>query len=83
MISILLPYAAENYPLRFRGRATGWTAGCSKAGGHVCQGLGALAVIPSLGTVALATGVPLSLGFVLVALWGRETRGRDLRELES
>ncbi len=30
VISILLPYAAENYPVRVRGRATGWVAGCSK-----------------------------------------------------
>ena len=26
VISILLPYAAENYPVRVRGRATGWVA---------------------------------------------------------
>lgn len=33
VISILMPYAAESFPIRLRGRATGWVAGCSKIGG--------------------------------------------------
>src|SRR5258706_6047814 len=40
IVAILLPYAAENYPLRVRGRATGWVAGCTKAGGLIAQILG-------------------------------------------
>jgi putative MFS transporter len=83
VISILLPYTAESYPLRIRGRATGWVAGCSKAGGLLCQGLGALALIPALGVAALAIAVPGVLSLGLIALWCRETRGRDLRDLES
>jgi MFS transporter, putative metabolite:H+ symporter len=82
VISILLPYAAENYPLRIRGRATGWVAGCSKAGGLICQGLSALALVPGIGIAAAAIGVPSLLGIALIATYGRETRGRDLRELE-
>jgi putative MFS transporter len=30
VISILLPYTAENYLLRIRGRASGWTAPAAK-----------------------------------------------------
>jgi len=82
VISILLPYTAENYPLRIRGRATGWVAGCSKAGGLICQGLGALAWVPAIGVCAIAIAVPTVLGLGLIAAWCRETRGRDLRELE-
>ena len=82
VISILLPYAAENYPVRIRGRATGWVAGSSKMGGLICQGLGALAVVPSIGVAALAIAVPAAIGMALIALYGRETRARDLRELE-
>jgi putative MFS transporter len=81
-ISILLPYSAENYPLRIRGRATGWVAGCSKSGGLLCQGLSVIAIVPALGAAALAIGAPVLLGLGLVAVYGRETRGRDLRELE-
>jgi hypothetical protein len=33
VISTLVPYAAESFPIRLRGRATGWVAGCSKIGG--------------------------------------------------
>ena len=83
VISILLPYTAESYPLRIRGRATGWVAGVSKSGGLICQGLGSLALVPALGTAALETAVPVALGLALLSLYGRETRGRDLRQLES
>jgi putative MFS transporter len=82
VISIILPYTAESYPIRIRGRATGWVAGVSKSGGLVCQGLGSLALVPAIGTAALETAVPVALGLALLSLYGRETRGRDLRELE-
>jgi putative MFS transporter len=83
VISILLPYTAENYPLRIRGRASGWVAGCSKAGGLICQGLGALALVPAIGLCAMIVAIPTLLSLGLIALRCRETRGRDLRELES
>ncbi|MGH8328629.1 MAG: MFS transporter, partial [Steroidobacteraceae bacterium] len=82
VISIILPYTAESYPIRIRGRATGWVAGVSKSGGLICQGLGSLALVPAMGTAALETAVPVALGLALLSLYGRETRGRDLRELE-
>jgi MFS transporter, putative metabolite:H+ symporter len=83
VISILLPYAAESYPLRIRGRATGWVAGCSKAGGLICQGLSVLALVPAIGAAAIEITIPVLLGLALVAHYGHETRGRDLRELET
>jgi putative MFS transporter len=83
VISIMLPYTAESYPLRIRGRATGWVAGVSKSGGLVCQGLSSLALVSVIGTAAVATVIPVLLGLGLVALYGRETRGRDLRALET
>ncbi len=82
VISILLPYSAENYPLRIRGRATGWVAGCSKAGGLLCQGLGVLALVPALNVSAAVIAVPVVMSLALIGWYGRETRGRDLRELE-
>lgn len=83
VISILLPYAAESYPLRIRGRATGWVAGCSKGGGLICQALSALALVPAIGAAAVEIGMLVLLGLGLVALYGHETRGRDLRMLET
>lgn len=83
VISILLPYAAESYPLRIRGRATGWVAGFSKAGGLIAQGLGALALVPALGLAAGLVAIPAVLSMAMIALLGRDTKGRDLRELEA
>jgi putative MFS transporter len=83
VIAILLPYTAENYPIRFRGRATGWVAGCSKLGGLLAQMLSALALLPNLGVVAAAVAVLSGASLLLVVVFGRETRGRDLRALEQ
>ena len=83
MVSILLPYATENYPIRVRGRATGWVAGWSKIGGLIAQALSALALVPALGTAAALISIPATLSLALIWVFGRETRGRDLRELEA
>ena len=83
VISILLPYAAESFPVRQRGRATGWIAGCSKVGGVMAQGLAVFALVPVFGAAAGAIAVPTVASLLLIALFGHETRGRDLRELET
>jgi putative MFS transporter len=83
VISILLPYATENYPIRVRGRATGWVAGWSKIGGLVAQGLSALALVPALGLAAAVVAIPALVSLALIGFFGRETRGRDLRDLEA
>jgi len=82
IISMLLPYTAENYPLRVRGRATGWVAGFSKSGGVLAQTLVTLALVPALDVAAEAVAVPCVVSVLLIGLIGRETPRRDLRELE-
>ncbi len=82
-ISMLLPYAAENYPIRVRGRATGWVAGCSKAGGLCAQVLGVLGLVPAIGTAAGFVAVPAAASVLLLLAFGRETNGRNLQELEA
>lgn len=82
IVSMLLPYSAESYPIRVRGRATGWVAGFSKSGGLLAQGLGALALVPALGLAAGAVAVPCTAAIVLLWILGRETHGHDLRDLE-
>ncbi|UUL83824.1 MFS transporter [Sphingomonas qomolangmaensis] len=83
LIAVLLPYAAENYALAVRGRATGLIAASSKFGGVAVQ-LGAFAgLIPTLGGAAVALILPMGLSAALIARAGRETRGRSLRELEA
>src|SRR6202011_3109106 len=83
VISMLLPYAAENYPLRIRGRATGWVAACSKLGGLIAQ-TGSVALgIPPLGWAIALIAVSAVGSSILIARFGRETRGRDLREIDA
>ena len=81
IIAILLPYTAESFPLRVRGRATG-VAACTKAGGLFAQFLAILALVPALQFVSLVLIVPTIAALGLVAWFGKETRGRDLRDLD-
>ena len=83
IIAIVLPYAAESFPLRVRGRATGWVAACTKAGGLIAQALSIAALAPAMGTAAAMIMVPSLLALVLIAWFGRETRGTDLRHLDE
>jgi len=82
LIAMLLPYAAESFPLRIRGRTTGTVAACTKAGGMFAQLLAMFALVPPLALVSLAIIVPTVAAFILVAWFGKETRGRDLRDLD-
>jgi putative MFS transporter len=77
VISTLLPYSAESYRIGIRGRATGWVAGWSKIGGLIAQ-----ALVPALGVAAGIVAFPAALALTLIWIFGRETRGRDLRDLE-
>jgi putative MFS transporter len=46
------------------------------------QALSALALVPAIGFAAALIAVPTILAMLLILKFGRETRGRDLRELE-
>lgn len=83
VISVLMPYAAESFPVGQRGRATGWVAGCSKVGGVIAQGFAASALVPAFGLAAGTIAIPTLASLLLIAMFGHETRGRDLRELEA
>ncbi|MBV9859546.1 MAG: MFS transporter [Alphaproteobacteria bacterium] len=78
IIAVLLPYAAENYPLPLRGRGTGWVAGCSKVGGVAAQLASMCAMVPALGAAALVLAVPILAAGTMVGRFGPETRGRIL-----
>ena len=83
VISILMPYAAESFPIKQRGRATGWVAGWSKVGGVLAQGMAVGALVPAFGLAAGAIAIPTAASLLLIATFGHETRGRDLRDLEA
>jgi putative MFS transporter len=83
IIAIILPYASENYPVKVRGRATGWVAACTKAGGVAAQAGSIFALVPSLSVAAAVIIVPVGLALVLLVVFGTETRALDLRILET
>lgn len=82
IIATVLPYTAESFPLAVRGRATGWVAACTKGGGLLAQGLTISGITLSMGLSALLVMIPTAISFGMVAWFGRETRGRDLRDLD-
>ncbi|MFC0589316.1 MFS transporter [Novosphingobium aquiterrae] len=82
MLAIILPYAAESFPLHIRGRATGWIAACTKAGGLAAQALSISAMVPPLGVAAGAVMVPALVAVVLTWRYCRETLGIDLRQID-
>lgn len=83
ILAILLPYTAESFPLRVRGRATGWVAACTKGGGVAAQALSITALVPAMGVAAAMIIAPTVAALGLVAWFGRETRGGDLRHLDT
>jgi len=82
LIAMLLPYTAESFPLRIRGRTTGTVAACTKAGGMVAQLLAMFTLVPPLSAVSIGIMVPTVAALLLLAWFGKETRGRDLRDLD-
>lgn len=58
IFAVLLPYAAENYPIGVGGRATGLIAASSKFGGVAVQGFALVGLIPTPGGAAFALLVP-------------------------
>jgi len=83
IIAIVLPYASESYPIKVRGRATGWIAACTKGGGVIAQTLSITALVPPLGVTAVLLMAPILVSLGLFIRFGSETRGLDLRQLEA
>src|SRR4051812_1778576 len=83
LLAVLLPYTAESFPMRVRGRTTGWVAACTKAGGVGAQALSISALVPPMAVVAGLILAPVLVGGVLISWFGRETRGGDLRGLDD
>lgn len=78
LLAMLLPYAAESYPAAVRGRAVGWVAACTKAGGPVVQASVVLGMAPALGAGSVLTTLATVFALALVAVFCVETRGSAL-----
>ena len=83
VIAMLIPYAAEIYPVQLRGTGSGVIAASSKAGGILGAGLGVLGLFGHLSLSALAIAVPMAIAAVLLVRSGVETRGRRLEDIQA
>ena len=79
----LVSRAPERRSISWPGRATGWVAGYSKVGGVIAQGLALLTLVPAFALAAGLIAIPTVASLLLITIFGHETRGRDLRELET
>ena len=82
VIAMLIPYAAEIYPVQLRGTGAGVIAASSKAGGILGAGLGVAGFFGNLALSALLIALPMIAAAVLLQRAGIETRGRRLEEIQ-
>ena len=83
VIAMLIPYAAEIYPVHLRGTGSGAIAACSKFGGILGALCGVLGVLGNLAMSALLIAVPMAVSAVMLLRSGIETRGRRLEEIQE
>jgi len=83
VIAMLIPYAAEIYPVNLRGTGSGVIAASSKAGGILGAGFGVLGVFGHFALSALIIAVPMVLAALLLMRHGVETRGRRLEDIQA
>ncbi len=80
---MLIPYAAEIYPVHLRGSGSGVVAASSKAGGI----LGALLAVGGFFEHFVAAALVLALPMLVSAVWlarcGVETRGVSLEGIQK
>ena len=83
VIAMLIPYAAEIYPVRLRGTGSGVVAASSKAGGILGAGLGVVGFFDHFAWSALLIAAPMAASGWMLLRHGIETRGRRLEEIET
>ena len=83
VIAMLIPYAAEIYPVQLRGTGAGVIAASSKFGGIAGAGLGVAGLLDHFALSALLIAVPMAASGVMLLRAGVETRGRTLEEIQQ
>jgi putative MFS transporter len=83
VIAMLIPYAAEIYPVHLRGTGSGVIAASSKFGGILGAGLGLLGFFEHVALAAGLIALPMIGAGCLVWRTGVETRGLGLEEIQQ
>lgn len=83
VIAMLIPYAAEIYPVQLRGTGSGVVAASSKFGGILGAGFGVLGVFGHFALSALLIALPMAVAALMLLRSGIETRGRGLEDIQQ
>jgi putative MFS transporter len=83
VIAMLIPYAAEIYPVHLRATGSGIIAASSKLGGILGAAFGVLGVFGNLSLAALLIAVPMLISAVLLLKSGIDTRGQRLEDIQK
>ena len=80
---MLIPYAAEIYPVQLRGTGSGVVAASSKLGGILGAGLGVIGFFEHFVLSAALIAVPMAISGVMLLRSGIETRGHRLEDIQK
>ena len=83
VIAMLIPYAAEIYPVQLRGTGSGVIAAGSKFGGILGAGVGVVGLLDHFALSALLIAAPMAVSGAMLLRSGVETRGRRLEEIQT
>jgi putative MFS transporter len=83
VVAMLIPYAAEIYPVHLRGTGAGVIAASSKFGGILGAGFGVLGLFEHFALSALLIAAPMALSGLMLARSGIETRGHRLEDIQQ
>jgi putative MFS transporter len=83
VIAMLIPYAAEIYPVHLRGTGAGLVAASSKFGGILGAVCGVAGMFDDLAFSALLIALPLIVFAILLLKNGIDTRGRRLEDIHA
>lgn len=83
VVAMLIPYAAEIYPVHLRGTGSGVIAASSKFGGILGAGFGVLGLLGHFAWSALVIAVPMAVSGTMLWRSGIETRGQRLEDIQE
>jgi putative MFS transporter len=83
VVAMLIPYAAEVYPVQLRATGSGLIAASTKFGGILGAGFGVLGVFGHFAISALLIAIPAVVAAWMLARSGVETRGQGLEDIQS
>lgn len=83
VIAMLIPYAAEIYPVHLRATGSGVIAASSKFGGILGAALGVMGLLGNFALSALVIALPMAVSGVMLLRGGIETRGHRLEDIQT